>query len=1023
MVHLHARSCYSLLESSLRVERLVDQSAALGYRHVALTDKDAMFAAMKFYKYALSKNIHPILGLELDVQMKQGLSTFILLAKNDHGLQNLYALSTQRMQIQNTVTFEELCKRSADCVVISCGIQDHDILNGWILHDDTEKLKEYFITCQNSFPCFYAGIACNDSGFWRAKNIELKKLYRSLSIPTCALSYILYEKKEDVKQLRILKAIQKQARIHDQNLNVLNDRYIRSMKEMESLYDLEDLQNTEEIAKMCNVQMAMEKSHLPVFQNKLGIDSSSFLIKLCKAGLQKRLHKKENEVYTKRLEYELSVITRMGFTNYFLIVYDFIRFARTQGIYVGPGRGSAAGSLVAYCLGITHIDPIQNHLLFERFLNPDRVSMPDIDTDFPDDRRDEVIEYVKNLYGEQHVCHIVTFNTLKAKQVLRDVGRVYSISSSKIDSLTKLIRNVPNMTLRQAYQENTKFQSLVQKDELLKELYYNCLALEGLPRHISLHAAGIVLSNQPITNVCPKVQVDADNQATQFTMEYLEELGLIKMDFLGLRNLTTIDQIVKQIQKKIHQPFDILKIPLNDQRTYQLLARADTLGVFQLESSGIQSLLRKMKPSRFEDICAVLALYRPSAMHNIDLYIARKEDPRKIEYPHPLTRPILEETYGIMIYQEQVMQIARAIGNLSLAQADSLRKAMSKKNHEQMESYKELFIQGALQHQCTFKQANALFDTMAQFASYGFNKSHSYAYALIAYQMAYLKANYPLYFYQCLLDSVIGSETKTNQYRQECMHRHVKILCVDVNASQDHYHIENQALRMPLQVLKGIGQSIYPIILKERQNGAYKDYIDFVVRCNARKLTESSMRILIDGGALDSFGLNRATMHENLGRVLVYADLVRTEAMGQISFDFSVVSKPNLIKVKENKMERAKKEFMVYGFYLSQHPVQQLRQERFKECIPFSQAENKTGFMQVIGRVTSFRTHTTKQGEPMCFVSLEDETGKIDIVLMPALYAKEKNQIAKDRIVFVQGNKNRPQSIVARKLRWIDTES
>ena len=301
MVHLHARSCYSLLESSLRVERLVDQSAALGYRHVALTDKDAMFATMKFYKYALSKNIHPILGLELDVQMKQGPSTFILLAKNDRGLQDLYALSTQRMQIQNTVTFEELCKRSADCVVISCGIQDHDILNGWILHDDTEKLKEYFITCKNSFPCFYAGIACNDSGFWRAKNIELKKLYRSLSIPTCALSYILYEKKEDVKQLRILKAIQKQARIHDQNLNVLNDRYIRSMKEMESLYDPEDLQNTEEIAKMCNVQMAMEKSHLPVFQNKLGIDSSSFLIKLCKAGLQKRLHKKENEVYTKRL--------------------------------------------------------------------------------------------------------------------------------------------------------------------------------------------------------------------------------------------------------------------------------------------------------------------------------------------------------------------------------------------------------------------------------------------------------------------------------------------------------------------------------------------------------------------------------------------------------------------------------------------------------------------------------------------------------------------------------------------------
>lgn len=1022
MVHLHARSCYSLLESSLRIEQLVDKSASLGYRHVALTDKDSMFATMKFYKYAQSKNLHPIIGLELEVDTEQGPANFVLLARNDQGLQDLYALSSKKMQIQGTVSWDELVQRTSQCVVISCAIQEQDLVNGWILHDDQKALSSFLSLCQESFSHYYMGISCNDSGFWRQKNQMLKELCQSLSIPVCALSYILYENKEDVKQLRTLKAIQKQARIHDQNLNVLNDRYLRSLQEMEALYDAQDLACTEEIASMCNVQMAMTKSRLPVFHNKLGIDSRSFLIKLCKAGLEKRLQKHRDAMYTKRLEYELSVITHMGFTDYFLIVYDFIRFARQQGIFVGPGRGSAAGSLVAYCLGITHIDPIRNHLLFERFLNPDRVSMPDIDTDFPDDRRDEVIEYVKKRYGNEHVCHIVTFNTLKAKQALRDVGRVYSISSSKIDSLTRLIRNVPGMTLQQAYQENTKFQTLIQKDTVLKELYQNARELEGLPRHISLHAAGIVLSDQPVVNVCPLVQVDAANFATQFTMEYLEDLGLIKMDFLGLRNLTTIDQIVKKIEAHTHQKLDLLKIPRNDTRTYQLLSRADTLGVFQLESSGIQSLLQKMKPSRFEDICAVLALYRPSAMQNIDLYIERKEDPSKVTYPHPLTEPILKETYGIMIYQEQVMQIATAVGNLSLAQADSLRKAMSKKNHAQMESYKELFIQGALQHHCTMKQAQQLFDTMAQFASYGFNKSHSYAYALIAYQMAYLKANYPLYFYECLLDSVIGSESKTNQYRQECMHRGVQILPADINASQKNYHIEGKALRMPLQVLKGIGQTIYPIILNERQNGPYQDFIDFVVRTNAHRLTESSMRILIDGGALDRLGYNRATMHENLGRVLVYAELVRTENHGQISFDFSVVSRPNIMKIKENPMEKAKKEFLVYGFYLSEHPVQQIRQKSYPKCIPLSHAETISGFIQVIGRITGYRSHTTKQGQPMGFVSLEDETGKMDVVLMPGLYATEKDHLEKDRIVCVQGNKNRPQSVVARKLIWVTPE-
>lgn len=1022
MVHLHARSCYSLLESSLTIEQLVERSAQLGFRHVALTDKNVMYGTMKFYKTCMDHKIHPILGLEIDALFETGKTSFVFLAKNDQGLQDLYALSTLKMSHNHELSMADLSSYSQNCIVLTTGIQEEDILYNWILHEDQPSLYRYFETCRSSFSSFYIGILCNDSGFWKEKNKLIKKIANETGLLTCALSYILYQKKEDVLQLRTLKAIQKQARIHDQDLVVLNDRFIRSHSEMESLYDPEDLIRTDEIAQMCNVQMAMPKSSLPSYQNKLGIDSKEFLIKLCKAGLAKRLSNHWNEEYAKRLEYECSTIIKMGFTDYFLIVYDFIRFARSKDINVGPGRGSAAGSLVAYCLGITHIDPIKNHLLFERFLNPERISMPDIDTDFPDDRRDEVIDYVKERYGKDHVSHIVTFNTLKAKQVLRDVGRVYSISSAKIDQLTKLIPNTPGMTLKRAFSEVDAFSRILKKDKTLMELYQYCLPLEGLPRHLSIHAAGIVLSDQPIVKVCPLVQIDESHLATQFTMEYLEELGLIKMDFLGLRNLTTIDHIVKTIEQQTDHKIDVLKLPLNDQKTYRLLSKADTTGVFQLESQGIRALLKRMKPSRFEEICAVLALYRPGAMQNIDAYIQRKEHPKQIEYPHPLTQDILKETYGLIIYQEQVMQIATKVGGLSLAQADSLRKAMSKKKHDQMAAYKETFVQGALKNHCSYKQAVELFDTMEKFASYGFNKSHSYAYGLIAYQMAYLKANYPLYFYQNLFDSVIGSEKKTSQYLSECRSRKLVVYAPDINRSEGHYTIEEKGLRMPFQVLKGIGSTIYPPILEERRHGQFQNFIECVVRLSSAHVIESSLRILIDGGVFDSFGLNRATMHDNLARILVYADLVKTEVDGQIRFDFSVVSKPSLRKMKENPMERSQKEFRVYGFYLSEHPVKRIRETQYPKCLPLSQAESYSGYLNVIGRVVGYRVHKTKQGQNMCFMSIDDESGKIDITLMPELYAKEKDNIQKEHVVLVQGNKNRPNSILARKCFWLNPE-
>lgn len=1016
MVHLHTRSCYSLLESSNRIQDIVQRNLELGFRHACITDHNSMYGTMQFYKLCQKNHIHPIIGLEVDVYHEQEDFGFVCLAKNDEGLKNLYKLSSYIMTQKEVVSMELFFQYTEHCVVLTSG--NNDTLDQYCAHDDEESMIRFLSYCKEHISDFYVSIAMNDSRYRMDKNKFLKRVSQSLHISTVALSRIYYSKKEDVNSLRILQAISKQKLFNDQTLDVTNDRYFRSKEEMQALYDEDDLLMTEKIASMCNVQMAFEKNTLPHFKNKLGIDSKEYLIKLCKKGLWKRLNGKDNPVYTKRLEYELSVITSMGFTDYFLIVWDFIRYARSQNIYVGCGRGSAAGSLVSYCLGITHIDPIQNHLLFERFLNPERISMPDIDTDFPDDRRDEVIDYVTQKYGIGHVAHIVTFNTLKAKQVLRDVGRVFSIANHKIDLLTKAIGNTPKITLMQAYQEIPNFARMVESDSDLKKLFEACLPLEGLPRHLSLHAAGIVISEQEITNVCPLVDVDENIVATQFTMEYLEELGLIKMDFLSIRNLTTIYGIVNTLKEKENIDINILKLPLNDAKTFQLLSRGDTLGVFQLESQGIKQLLQKMKPNKFEDICAVLALYRPGPMKNIDMYIERKNDPSKITYVDARLKPILQETYGIMVYQEQIMQIAQVIGGFTLAQADMLRKAMSKKDKESMNSYREQFMQGALQNHCSFSAAKEIFETMERFAEYGFNKSHSYAYGMTCYQMAYLKANYPLYFYQRLFDSVIGSETKTAQYLYECQHRGLKILPVDINCSMAQYSIENGSLRMPFQVLKGIGKSVYPHILEARGNALFKDLVECISRLTAIKISESNLNILIDGGAFDGFGWNRASIRYNLKNILDYAHLIITENVDKTLFKWDLVDMPKLVSVKEDVMERSKREHQVYGFYISEHPVQMIR-KKYPNCIPLIRLEKVNGYVQAIGRIVSFRTHKTKKGDWMCFISLEDEEGKVDLAIMPYLYQANKEQIQKDRIVHVQGKKDRPQSILVQKIEWV----
>ncbi len=1011
MVHLHMRSSYSLLESSIRLEQMIVHQKQLGFRHVCLTDHNVMYGTMEFYHLCKKHDMHPIFGLEVSVKKDEDIFNFILLAKNDLGLQNLYELTSI---ITDFIKFSEFVEYTKECIVLTSS-DGNDAFSGYIENQNVDSLISFVEECTNSFSDFYVSVAMNDSN----KRREDNKILNSLSCKKVALSRIYYENKEDVKTLQALRAIAKQTYMDDQSLDVKYNRHLRSMEEMGMLYSQEELKTTEEIALKCNVQMAFQKSKLPVFKNKLGISSDDYLIKLCKKGLEKRLNGHFDQEYIKRLQYELDVIIKMGFTDYFLIVWDFIRYARSQDIYVGPGRGSAAGSLVAYCLGITHIDPIQNNLLFERFLNPERISMPDIDTDFPDDRREEVIQYVEDLYGKEHVSHIVTFNTLQARQALRDVGRVMNIPIRVIDEVVKLLGNKQKITLHQAYTENKTFRIRIDQDKKLHELFELACAVEGLPRHTSLHAAGIVLSDQSIVNVCPLIQIDSQVQATQFTASYLEELGLIKMDFLGLRNLTTIHEIVSKLNENENVLLDMMKIDLEDDKTYNLLANGDTLGVFQLESSGITQLLMKMKPTKFEDISTVLALYRPGAMQHIQEYLERRQDSSKIHYLHPMLEPILKDTYGIMIYQEQVMKVAQVIGGFTLAQADTLRKAMSKKNADTMSSFKEQFILGARKNKIKDSISNQIFSMMEQFAGYGFNKSHSYAYSLISYQMAYLKANYPLYFYQSVLNSVIGSATKTSQYIYECRKRGLEVLPCDVNQSKEYYELEEGSLRMPLQVLKGVGKTIYPSIVG---HGPYEDLFDFLAKVSVYKVSESTIRILIDGGALDQFGYNRATLHENLRKLMDYINIVRIEDPNDLRFDFSIVSKPNVQRIKENVLQKANREHLVYGFYLSEHPVHQLRMEKYSNCISINRALSQMGYMSLIVQVASFRTHKTKKGDWMCFLSVEDEAGKMDAVIMPNLYKVEKENIKKDRICLIQGKKERETSIIVNKMTWIDVE-
>ena len=994
--HLMVRSCYSLLASTIRIEPLVKRAAELGYHSLALTDHNVMHGVPAFSHACSQHGIHPVYGLEADCLYHEETVPFLLLAKDNIGYQNLMRLSSEICSGTNTCSTEQLIHGCEHCYLIVYGE------GGWFDHElvqsDSQGILEKLQIMKQELPVFDVALSYMDASMWKTRNAELKRIASGLKIRTVALNKIYYLNEQETDAYRVLTGIRRGLTIQDKSLTKSSGRSFRSMEGMAALYDADDLKRTDEIAESCMADLVLPKTSLPQFHTPEPLTSAQYLTQLCLAGLKKRLNGKTEAVYTNRLKYELDVILKMHFEDYFLIVYNFIRYARSVDIYIGPGRGSAAGSLVAYCLGITQVDPIHYHLLFERFLNPERITMPDIDTDIPDNRRQDVIDYVYRTYGKEHTASIVTFGTLGARQVIHDVGRVLNLNIRDVEMLSKMIPgNIPKITLAEAFRQNPRLKQVVNAEDRYRQLFEIAFQLEGLPRNESKHAGGVIISRLDLSDVIPTMDLDSETGmiTSQYSMEYLEERGLIKMDFLGLRNLSIIDEIVKEIQKE-NPSFNIMKIPMDDHETYRIFQNADTIGVFQFESSGMMNLLRKMKPERFQDLVAALALFRPGPMENINVYLNNRRHPESIQYPAEALKPVLSETYGVMIYQEQIMMTARIAAGFSLGRADVLRRAISKKKAKDIAAMKTDFIKGCLANGYPAETAENLFALIEKFAGYGFNKSHAVAYGVVAYQLAYLKAVYPLYFYTALLDSVIGDDGKTSAYVDECRRRNIKVLYPDVNRSSGTYCIEQQAIRMPLCAVKGIGRESERAVIENRTDqGTYQDFFDCAARLSLVGMNRKSIVSLIDAGALDGFKENRATLKANLDDALSYGELIRVEKNGVTQINLGLVSKPVMIKMKEYAEERSENEKNALGFCLGTHPIIGLRSRLDIHRPTLTVLKNNVGQADGFAMIQNVHQHRTKRGDMMAFLKLTDETGEMDMAVMPRLYQRMNPELVK----------------------------
>ena len=1030
-VHLHNHSEYSLLDGASRLDRMIKKAKDSNMKAVALTDHGNMFGALEFYKIAKAAGIKPILGFEgyisptkLDDKQTKGNYHITLLAKNNKGYENLMYLCSvgflKGFYYKPRIDKDLLREYSEGIIAGSACL--HGEVQLKLLSGDYEGAKRAVYEYKEIFgkDNFFLEIMRHGLEDQEKIDKDLIRLAIETDTPLVATNDCHYLNKEDAEAQDALLCVQTNKHISDEDRMRMgtNEFYFKTEEEMLEVFkdNPEFVHNSGYIADMCNVELEIGKLTPPHYKTPDGSDEREYLRKLAYEGLEiktKGFNEDKRELYRKRLEHELNIIEQMGFSGYFLIVWDFINYAKKNKIPVGPGRGSAAGSLVSYCIGITDIDPIKYNLLFERFLNPERVTMPDIDVDFCAVRRDEVIHYVREKYGEHNVAQVITFGTMKAKAVVRDVARVLGFPYKEADRIAKMIPD--NETLDGAIKSNPQLKSEIENNNEIKKLFEISKVLEGVKRHASIHAAGVVISTEPIYKKCPLYKAPGeDTIATQFSKDLLEDIGLIKFDFLGLKNLTVIDETVRQIGND----FDISKIPLDDEKTFELLRRGDTLGVFQLESSGMQRLITELKPTVFEDLIALVALYRPGPLGSgmVQDFIDRKHGKKPIEYPLPELEDILKDTYGIILYQEQVMQIASRLAGYSLGEADILRRAMGKKKKEVMEEQRGIFVSRAVERGINKAKAEEIFDLMAKFAEYGFNKSHSAAYAYIAYQTAYLKAHYPAYFMSALLTSEKNNTDQIAKYIEECNRMHITVLPPDINDSFHDFAVAEKdgkkVIRFGFSAIKNVGDAAIENIIEVRKEKRFENIFDFLKRVDTRKVNRKVIESLIKSGCFDSLGTDRATLLANLDAILDWANEKNKKKTKKMPSLFGSVKEekenyPELKKVEDISEEKILEyERELLGFFVSANPISKYKNliEAIINATSQTAKEKFDSELIMAGIPVSVRKTRTKKKETMAFVKFMDIDGTFEATVFPALYKDKGELFEKNKLLIVIGN-------------------
>lgn len=1056
-VHLHVHTEFSLLDGACRIDQMMDRVKELGQDTIAITDHGVMYGCIDFYKAAKAAGIKPIIGCEVYLTRRRrtdrvhGVDNdpyhLVLLCKNRKGYENLCYMVSQAFLTgfygKPRVDLDLLREYHEGLIAMSACLAG--AIPQYLMLEDYESAKNYALTLSDIFGEGNFYLELQDHGIEEQQMVNqgIRRIARETGLPMVITNDAHYLRREDAKMQDVLLCIQTGKTVDDQNrMRFQGDEfYLKSEEELRELFPgLEEaIENTVEVAKKCNLEFTFHEYHLPSFPVPEGFTNEGYFCKLCMDGFQERYPDAPQE-YRDRLEYEIGVISRMGYVNYYLIVWDFIHYAKQSGIPVGPGRGSGAASIVAYCMHITEVDPMKYALIFERFLNPERVSMPDFDTDFCQERRGEVIEYVCRKYGADHVAQIATFGTMAARGAIRDVGRALNFSYSETDTVAKLVPSTPHITLKEAMEASPKLKEMYEQDDRIRKLVDTAISLEGMPRNTSTHAAGVVITADPVYTYVP-LSCNDSTVVTQYTMTTIEELGLLKMDFLGLRNLTVIQDAQRQIQR-MDPSFLIDKVPDDDPETFAMLAEGKTQGVFQLESAGITGVCINMKPTSIEDLTAIVALYRPGPMDSIPTFIANKLDARKITYKTPLLEPILKVTYGCIVYQEQVIEIFRSLGGYTMGQADNIRRAISKKKMKVIEAERKVFvygdpeqsISGAIAKGVSESAAQSIYDEIVDFANYAFNKAHAVCYAVVSYQTAYLKCHYPKQYMAALMTSVLDSAEKISGYIAECKEMGILTLPPDLNHSDDHFTVEGDSIRFGLGAVKNVGHSLIRSMVRKRsEDGPFKTIDEFLERMGEGELNKRAVENFIKCGAMDCFGYHRSELLAVYDKMMDSVASSRKKNLeGQLGL-FSMMAEEDAVpKVQiPKKQELPRSEMMAYekettGIYLSGHPMDDYRAWLANtSVVPIQSLTAEDSHYEdeqvisIAGIVQTVKVKLTKKNTSMAYVTIEDDTAAIELIVFSNALNEYNSMLRENNPIVVTGrlsvrDDKEPQVVVNR---------